>query len=120
MQQLGFGQIWRDIISGLLSTASTRVILNGIPGDIISHRKGLRQGDPLSPMLFILTMDVLDFLISKAENEGLLKPLASGTLQHRVSYADNVVLFLHPEDITSSDWGSIWPTQQCAEEMSFP
>jgi hypothetical protein len=103
MQKLGFGQIWRDIISGLLSSASTRVLLNGIPGDIISHRKGLRQGDPLSPMLFILAMDVLGFLISKAEAEGLLKPLASRTLQHRVSfYADDVVLFLHPaaEDIS--------------------
>jgi hypothetical protein len=54
MQKLGFGQIWRDIISGLLSSASTRVLLNGIPGDIISHRRGLRQGDPLSPMLLFL------------------------------------------------------------------
>jgi hypothetical protein len=59
MQQLDFGQIWRDIISGLLSTASTQVLLNGIPGDTIHHRRGLRQSDPLSPMLFILVIDDL-------------------------------------------------------------
>jgi hypothetical protein len=103
MQRLGFGQIWRDIISGLLALASTRVLLNGIPGDIISHRRGLRQGGPLSPMLFILAMDVLGFLITKAENDGLLRPIAPRTLQHRLSfYADDVVLFLHPiaEDIS--------------------
>jgi hypothetical protein len=103
LQKLGFGHIWRDIISGLLSSATTRVLLNGIPGDIISHRRGLRQGDPFSLMLFILAMDVLGFIISKAEATGLLKPLASRTLQHRVSfYADDVVLFLHPvaEDIS--------------------
>jgi hypothetical protein len=72
MQHLGFGPIWRDIISGLLSSASTS-------------------------MLFILAIDVLRFLISKAESVGLLKPLPTRTLQHRVSfYADDVVLFLHP------------------------
>jgi hypothetical protein len=44
-------------------------------------------------MLFILAMDVLRFLISKAESVGLLKPLPTRTLQHRVSfYADDVVL----------------------------
>jgi len=37
LQSLGFGQIWRDIISGLLSTSSTQVLLNGIPGEHIPH-----------------------------------------------------------------------------------
>ena len=98
LQSLGFGQIWRDIISGLLSTSSTQVLLNGIPGEHIPHRRGLRQGDPLSPMLFILVMDVLGQMISKAANEGLLQPLSTRLLQHRISlYTDDVVLFLRPE-----------------------
>jgi hypothetical protein len=42
LQKLGFGQIWRDIISGLLATSSTQVLLNGIPGKIIRLRRGLR------------------------------------------------------------------------------
>jgi hypothetical protein len=97
MQSLGFGQIWRNIFSGLLWTSSTQVLLNGTPGQHISHRRGLRQGDPLSPMLFILVMDVLGFLITKAENEGLLRPLATRTLHHRFSiYADDVVIFIQP------------------------
>jgi hypothetical protein len=98
LQQLGFGQIWRDIISGLLSSSSTQVLLNGVPGDHIHHRRGLRQGDPLSPMLFILVMDVLGHMIAKAANEGLLLPLSTRALQHRISiYADDVALFLRPE-----------------------
>jgi hypothetical protein len=103
LQQMGFRQVWRDIISGLLLSSSTRVLLNGISGSVIQHRRGLRQGDLLPPMLFILAMDVLDFLITKAESEGLLQPLSARTLQHRVSlYANDVVLFPGPttEDIS--------------------
>jgi hypothetical protein len=46
-------------------------------------------------MLFILAMDVLGFLITKAESEGLLQPLSIGALQHMVSfYVNDVVLFI--------------------------
>jgi hypothetical protein len=46
-------------------------------------------------MLLILVMDVLGFLVSKAEDEGLLQPLSPRPLPHRISlYADDVVMFL--------------------------
>ncbi|WVZ85337.1 hypothetical protein U9M48_032277 [Paspalum notatum var. saurae] len=97
MKHLGFGPVWCDIISGLLATASTQVLINGSPGERIVHRRGLRQGDPLSPMLFILVMDVLCYMIKKASDEGLLQSLARRALQHRISlYADDVVIFLRP------------------------
>lgn len=48
-------------------------------------------------MLFILVMDVLGHMISKAAELELLQPLSRRALQNRVSlYADDVVLFLHP------------------------
>jgi hypothetical protein len=98
MHYLGFGPIWRAIISGLLCSSTTQVLLNGIPSTRIFHKRGLRQCDPLSPMLFILIMDVLGHMISKAEEEGMLQPLARRALQHQISlYADDVVLFLCPE-----------------------
>jgi hypothetical protein len=97
LQHLGFGQVWRDIICGMLFTSTTQVLTNGVPGDRISHRRGLRQGDSLSPILFILVMDVLGHMISKAANEGLLTPFARRAFKHRISmYADDVVLFLRP------------------------
>jgi hypothetical protein len=72
-------------------------MLNGSPGDTIFYRRGLRQGDPLSPILFILVMDVLGHLVMAVEAEGLLQSLTFVSLNNRISiYADDVVLFLHP------------------------
>jgi hypothetical protein len=82
MQHLGIGPIWREIICGLLYSSTTQVLLNGIPGQRIFHRQGLRQGDPLSPMNFILVMDALGYMIVKAAEEELLQPLARRALQH--------------------------------------
>ena len=48
-------------------------------------------------MLFILVMDVFNSIVKKANDEGLLQPLAARNIHHRVSlYADDVVLFLRP------------------------
>jgi hypothetical protein len=98
LRHLGFGPLWCGIISRVLSSSTTRVLVNGEPGDIIHHRRGLRQGDPLSAMLFIIVMDVLNSLILKAQDLGLLHPLLwRGRGQHISLYADDVVLFLKPE-----------------------
>ncbi|WVZ83087.1 hypothetical protein U9M48_030267 [Paspalum notatum var. saurae] len=63
------------------------VLVNGQPGPPISHLRGLRQGDPLSPMLFILVMDVLNSLVCKACEENLLLPIAGqqNLNLHRIS-----------------------------------
>lgn len=93
LEAWGFGQRWRDWIALLLSTASTRILLNGQPGAPIHHLRDLRQGDPLSPMLFILAMDVLNRLFTKAAEEGLLQPLGHRAIKFRCSmYADDVML----------------------------
>jgi hypothetical protein len=85
LERVGFGPEWRDVLSGLLMTSSTHILLNGMPGDFITHRRGLQQGDPLSPLLFVLVMDILNALIIRASDDGLLQPLSSRSIQHWIS-----------------------------------
>jgi hypothetical protein len=101
IQHLAFGPVWCSVLSKLLRSSSTRVLVNEEPGDLILHQRGLRQGDPLSPMLFILVMDVLNSLVLKASEQNLLQPLMGGSRRQRGQmislYADDVVLFLQPQ-----------------------
>lgn len=94
---MGFSNRWLNWISLVLSTASTKIIVNGAPGHRICHARGLRQGDPLSPLLFVLVMEALNHLVRLADSEGLLQPLHADRLKERIYlYADDVVLFLAP------------------------
>lgn len=97
LRHVGFGQRWCDLLCLILSTSSTQALVNGEPGEIITHQRGLRQGDPLSPMLFILVMDVLNSMVRYATMNELLQPLSIQQVQHRISfYADDAVIFLRP------------------------
>ena len=53
---------------GCLSTVSFSVFINGRPRGKFNGSKGLRQGDPLSPFLFTLIVDVLSRMIDKAKD----------------------------------------------------
>ena len=97
LQHLGFSRRWLDWISLILSSASTRVILNGSPGRRICHARGLRQGDPLSPLLFVLVMESLNALLKLAEERGLFRALHPKIKERAFMYADDVVIFLSPQ-----------------------
>ena len=85
-------------ISILMSTASTRVIVNGRPGRRIAHARGLRQGDPISPMLFVIVMEVLNSLIREADRRSVLSPLPGTAIPYRASlYADDLIVLTAPK-----------------------
>ena len=72
LQALGFGQRWREWVSILFRTAASRALLNGVPRGKFRHARWVRQGDPLSPMLFILAMDPLQRLLDLATSHNVL------------------------------------------------
>ena len=64
LQQRGFSSRWTGWIAGLLRTSSTRVLINGELTEVIQNAKGLRQGDSLSPLLFVIAMDTLASMVN--------------------------------------------------------
>nr|XP_051201804.1 uncharacterized protein LOC127315350 [Lolium perenne] len=97
LQHLGFSPRWRDWIALLLSTTTSAVSLNGATGPPIFHRRGLRQGDPLSPLLFIIAINRLQKIFQIATASGFLSPLPVREANFRMSlYADDAIFFLNP------------------------
>lgn len=95
----GFGNRWLKWIASILGTASTKIIVNGVPGRPIFHAKSLRQGDPVSPLLFVIAMDALTTLVCRAEEEGVLSSFRGISSMQRLSiYADDVALFIKPSE----------------------
>jgi hypothetical protein len=80
----------------------------------VCHACGLLQGDPLSPMLFLLVMEVLGAMFRRADAWSLLQSLGVRSTPHCVSlYADDMVLFPAPRH---KDLQAAWEILQIFED----
>jgi hypothetical protein len=119
LRQMRFPRRWTDWISILLSTTSTRILLNSVLGRGICHARGLRQGDPMSPFLFVLTMEALNAFFKLADGRGPLTPLRFRAIRYRVFlYTDDLVLFVYPStqdisELSTPSWRLSWLPQAC-------
>jgi hypothetical protein len=72
LSKLGFHPTWINWIKLCITFSSFSIMLNGSPYGNFNPERGLRQGDPLSPFLFILGTEVLSRLLLRQESQGLL------------------------------------------------
>lgn len=99
----GFGSKWLRWIKACLYDADSQVIVNGVPGPHIRCKRGLRQGDPLSPYLFILGIDILARVMHRAVDNGFIQRVGNLPINTHFSclqYADDTLL-IAPTDTRS-------------------
>jgi hypothetical protein len=95
--RFGFDPGWVKLVMGCVSTVAFSIVLNGNAGDFFKPKRGLRQGDPLSPYLFLIISEVLSLRISKSINDGGLtgvKLSRSCPVVSHLFFADDALFFL--------------------------
>lgn len=86
MRDMGFGALWISWIRECVSSASMSVLINGGPTKEFNVKRGLRQGDPLSPFLYLIVAEGLSRMIKRACDIGYFNPVCVGSNNVAVSH----------------------------------
>jgi hypothetical protein len=93
---MGFHSKILNSIMQCINSVTFSILINGSPTDSFKPQRDIRQGDPLSPYLFILCAEVLSGIIDKSQKDGLIHGIAIATNAPPIShllYADDNILF---------------------------
>ena len=96
MEKMGFSHRWIQLTSMCVKSVSYSIMMNGQPHGLITPSRGLRQGDPLSPYLFLLATEGLNGLFNQAELGGDIRGVALCPAGPRIShllFADDSLVF---------------------------
>lgn len=97
MERMNFDCKWCNWIKSLWESTRISILVNGTPSREFSPQGGLRQGDPISPLLFNLAGEVLNAMLTLAASRGIFKGIlmrkGAGQITH-LQFADDTVVFL--------------------------
>jgi hypothetical protein len=84
------------MVSSILESGTSLILLNGVPGKKFPCHHGVRQGDPITPLLFVTAAELLQAMVNKlCQNGDLVAPLQiPGTDYPIVQYADDTLLIM--------------------------
>ena len=99
--KMGFNERWVQLMTLCITTASYSILINGEPQGEISPTRGLRQGDPLSPYLFLMCTEGLHGLIRKAATNGDIRGVTicqNGPKITHLLFADDSLIFCRAKE----------------------
>ena len=85
LQRMGFHSLWILWIKGCLESATVSVLVNGSPTEEFKPFRGLRQGDPLAPFLFLVVAEGLAGIVRQALRANMLTGLKIGSKEVEMS-----------------------------------
>ncbi|KAG8496872.1 hypothetical protein CXB51_008016 [Gossypium anomalum] len=118
MTRLGFHADWVVLIMRCVYSVSYSVCLNGAMSERFTPSCGLRQGDHLSPYLFLICAEGFSILLEKAKQSGLMKGAPIGRERFSINhlfFADDCILF---EDASSEGAMVVYDTIREYESIS--
>lgn len=86
MKKMGFSDSWISLIMMCITSMTCSILINGEPKGTIIPSRDLRQGDPISPYLFLLYGEGLSAMIKKKERQGLIIGVSTARQSPRVSH----------------------------------
>lgn len=104
MRKMGFGELWMKWMEALVFSSTMSVMVNGSPTREFNMEKGLRQGYPLSPFLFVIVVEGLKLLVNKAVENGDFKgfKVNGGCFIYVIQFADDTLL------VGVGSWNHLW------------
>ena len=99
LQRCGFSGKWRKWIRYCISTVKFSILINGSPFDFFGSSMGLRQGDPLSPLLFDIVMEALSRMLDMAAFARQFSGFSMGStagpsmMVSHILFADDTMIF---------------------------
>lgn len=124
LESRSFSPTWINWVKQLLVGGSLSVMVNGEDSPYFKTGKGLRQGDPLSPLLFNLVGDGLSRMLAKATENGLIRGLLGDFRPGGVvslQYADDTIIFSKAEesDLRNLKFILMWYEQISGMRLTF-
>lgn len=96
MAAMGFPKKWIKWMHNCVLTSCFQIIINGLLGKMINLKREARQGDPISPLLFILAIDFISRRMTKLVEQGTWK-LPFNDMRPCLLYAYDFLFFVKPE-----------------------
>jgi hypothetical protein len=93
----GFSPTWCKWVASFMEGGHVGIKINDQVDQNFQTKKGVRQGDPLSPILFNIVVDMLAILINRAKEEGQILGVIPNLVDDGLSilqYADDTILFM--------------------------
>ena len=97
LRMKGFSHQWCEWVQKFTQGGNVNIKVNDQLGSYFQTRKGLRQGDPMSPILFNIVVDMLTIMIARAKEAAQVEGVIPNLIQDGLSilqYADDTVIFM--------------------------